>query len=408
MGVAGIATADMPVIHAGRKEFVSKIVDQSRAKLATRLAFVAAGFGVACWAPLVPYAKARCQVDDGTMGLILLLLGVGSIVAMPLAANLCGRFSSRPVVFVGGTGLAIVLPLLSVASSPVTLGAALFVFGASLGSLDVAMNLYAVDLERASEKPLMSSFHALFSIGSFLGSGSVTALLSRRFAPSVSTTLCSTVLIALVLFAMPRMFENREAQSQPMFAVPKGVVLSIALLAAVSFLVEGALLDWSALLLVAERLLSPARAGLGYMLFSIAMTFGRLIGDRIVARFGNFTVLTCGGLTALLGLCMLLLAPVAPVALGGILLVGLGAANIVPILFRLAGTQHAMPKGLAVAALTTAGYGGMLIGPAVIGFLSKEIGLHNAFWFLAALLISVPALSRHVTSEGLPHQTGMT
>ena len=378
---------------------MTPIVTHSRAKLATRLAFIAAGFGVACWAPLVPYAKARCQVDDGTMGLILLLLAAGSILAMPLAANLSARFGSKPIVLSGGVGLAIVLPLLSEAASPILLGAELFVFGASLGSLDVAMNLHAVDVERSSEKPLMSGFHALFSIGAFLGSGLMTALLSRRVSPSMSTILSSIILALLLLFTFPRMLSNREGTSQPLFAIPRGVVLVIALLAAISFLVEGALLDWSALLLVGERLLSQARGGLGYMFFSIAMTFSRLIGDRIVARFGNRTVLTMSGVTAFGGLCLLLLSPVAPIALGSFILIGLGAANIVPILFRLAGAQQAMPKGLAVAALTTAGYSGMLAGPAVIGFLSKGSGLHNAFWFLAALFVCPPLLSKYVTSE---------
>lgn len=376
-----------------------KNVEHSQAKLATRLAFITAGFGVACWAPLVPYAKARCQVGDGTMGLILLLLGAGSMVAMPIAANFSGRYGSKPVVLSGGVGMAILLPLLTVASSPIALGIALFVFGAALGSLDVAMNLHAVDVEHASEKPLMSGFHALFSVGGFLGSGVVTALLSRRTTPSVSTLLSSVILVLLITFALPRMLSNREPTLQPLFAVPRGVILVLALLAAVSFLVEGALLDWSALLLVGERLLPPARGGLGYMLFSIAMTLSRFIGDRVVDQFGNRAVLTFSGLIALFGFCVLLLSSTAPIALGGFILIGLGAANIVPILFRLAGTQQAMPKGLAVAALTTAGYGGMLAGPAVIGFLSKATGLHHAFWLLAALLVWVPALGKYVTAK---------
>jgi MFS family permease len=132
------------------------------------------------------------------------------------------------------------------------------------------------------------------------------------------------------------MLSNREGTSQSLFAIPRGVVLVTALLAAISFLVEGALLDWSALLLVGERLLSRARGGLGYMFFSIAMTFSRLIGDRIVARFGNRTVLTISGVTAIGGLCLLLLSPVAAIALASFILIGLGAANTVPILFRLA------------------------------------------------------------------------
>ena len=371
----------------------------SRAKLSTRLAFVAAGFGVACWAPLVPFAKARCHLGDDTMGLVLLLLGAGSIVAMPLAANLSARFSSRPIVLSGGVGLAAVLPLLSIVSSPIALGVALFVFGASLGSLDVAMNLHAVDVEHASEKPLMSGFHALFSVGGFLGSGIITALLSRGIAPRSSTVLSSVILVVLIVVAIPRMLSNREHEKQPLFAIPRGIVLVIAIFAAISFLVEGALLDWSALLLVGEHLVTAAHGGLGYMIFSIAMTFSRFTGDSIVARFGNRIVMTVGGVIALLGLCGVLLAPVAWIGLLSFVFVGLGAANIVPILFRLAGTQHRMPKGLAVAALTTAGYAGMLTGPAAIGFLSKGIGLHNAFWLLAALLACVPIFCKHVTAE---------
>jgi predicted MFS family arabinose efflux permease len=376
----------------------------SRAKLATRLAFIAAGFGVACWAPLVPFAKTRCHLGDDTMGLVLLLLGAGSIVAMPHAANLCARFSSKPVVFSGGVGLALILPLLGIVSSPIVLGAALFVFGASLGSLDVAMNLHAVDVERVSEKPLMSGFHALFSVGAFLGSGIMTALLSRGIALSSSTILSSMILVSLIVVALPRMFSNREITKQPLFAIPKGVVLVIAIFAAISFLVEGALLDWSALLLVGEHVVSAAHGGLGYMLFSIAMMFSRLAGDGIVARFGNRFVLTLGGVIALLGLCGLLLTPVAWIGLFSLVVVGLGAANIVPILFRLAGTQHEMPKGLAVAALTTAGYAGMLTGPAAIGFLSKGIGLHNAFWFLAGLLACVPVFGKRVTANFSLHE----
>ena len=373
--------------------------NQSRAKLATRLAFVVAGLGVACWAPLVPFAKTRCHLGDDTMGLVLLLLGAGSVVAMPLAANLSARFGSRLVVLAGGLGMAVTLPLLTIVSSPTALGVALFAFGAFLGSLDVSMNLHAVDVERASAKPLMSGFHALFSVGGFLGSGLMTALLSRGVAPGPGTILSSVILVALILAAFPRMLSNRERTHQPLFAIPKGVVLVIAVFAAISFLVEGALLDWSALLLVGEHLVSVAHGGLGYMLFSIAMTLSRFAGDRLVARFGNRIVLTLGGVTALLGLCGLLLAPVAWIGLVSFVFVGLGAANIVPILFRLAGTQHTMPKGLAVAALTTAGYAGMLTGPAAIGFLSKEIGLHNAFWFLAALMACVPIFGKYVTVE---------
>src|SRR5579863_7789034 len=210
-------------------------LSQSRAKLATMLAFIVAGFGVACWAPLVPFAKTRCHLGDDAMRLVLLLLGAGSIVAMPLAANISARFSCKPIVLSGGIGLAVILPLLSIVSSPIALGVALFAFGVFLGSLDVAMNLHAVDVERASEKPLMSGFHALFSVGGFLGSGFVTALLSRGIALSASTILSSMILVSLIVVALPRMLSNRERTKQSLFAIPRGVVLVIAIFAAISF-----------------------------------------------------------------------------------------------------------------------------------------------------------------------------
>ncbi|MES1148644.1 MAG: MFS transporter, partial [Bradyrhizobium guangdongense] len=153
-------------------------VDRPATRLATRLSFLVAGFGMACWAPLVPFAKERLAVDDGVLGLLLLCLGIGSVVAMVVTGMLSARHGSKPIIIAGGLGLAAMLPFLSIASTPVTLGLTLLAFGAALGSIDVAMNIHAVEVERASERPLMSGFHAQFSIGGFLGSAAMTALLS--------------------------------------------------------------------------------------------------------------------------------------------------------------------------------------------------------------------------------------
>ena len=157
--------------------------DRSATRLATRLAFLAAGFGAACWAPLVPFAKERLQVDDGILGLLLLCLGVGSVAAMLLTGVLSVRYGSRPIILAGGFGLVVLLSLLVVAGSPVLLGLTLFAFGAALGSLDVAMNIHGVEVERAALRPLMSGFHALFSVGGFAGATVITFLLSSKMAP---------------------------------------------------------------------------------------------------------------------------------------------------------------------------------------------------------------------------------
>jgi predicted MFS family arabinose efflux permease len=367
-------------------------VDRAGTRLATRLSFLAAGFAMACWAPLVPFAKARTGVDDGQLGLLLLCLGIGSMMAMPTTGILSARLGSKPMILGGGLGLVLLLPVLSIAGNAYLLAVALLGFGASLGTIDVAMNVHAVEVERAAARPLMSGFHALFSIGGFAGAGGMTFLLSIGMTP-VAGALCGSALtLVALLLAWPRLLKAR-GEPTPLVA-PRGVVLLLAGLTAVTFLTEGAILDWSALLTIGAGLVGTAKGGLGYMLFSVAMTIGRLTGDRIVARAGNVRVLAIGGGLTVAGLIVLLTVSVAPIAMAGFLLIGLGASNIVPVLFSLAGRQTAMPATLAVAALTTTGYAGILAGPAGIGLLAHAIGLHTAFWLLAALMCLVPLCAR--------------
>lgn len=373
--------------------------DRPATRLATRLAFFVAGFGVACWAPLVPFAKLRLGVDDAVLGVLLLCIGLGSVVAMIATGPISARYGSRPVIVAGGSGLVLLLPILTLVNTPLALGIALFAFGASLGSLDVAMNIHAVEVERAAARPLMSGFHALFSVGGFAGSMVMTFLLSIRLGALASTLLCSAAMLGAVLLARPRLLNAAPSAEGPLFAMPRGIVLLLAALAAVTFLAEGALLDWSALLITSKGLVSAAQGGLGYMLFSIAMTAGRFGGDAVTARVGDRSTMFWGGLLAIAGFAVLLTAPVAAVAMGGFLLIGLGASNIVPVLFRRAGSQRSMPTALAVAAITTTGYAGILAGPAGMGFIAKSIGLPSAFWWLVGLLILVPCCAHFVAAN---------
>ena len=375
----------------------SKATGLPAARLATRLAFLVAGFGVACWAPLVPFAKQRLGVDDGVLGLLLLCIGLGSVIAMLVTGALSARYGSKPVIVVAGVGLAIALPLLTVASTSLTLAMALLAFGAFLGSLDVAMNIHAVDVERAEGRPLMSGFHALFSVGGFIGSAVMTFLLSLRIGTLASTLPCAALMLVAIMMAGSRLLVSVHASEGPLFAVPRGIVLLLAALAAITFLVEGALLDWSALLITGKGLVSVAHGGLGYLFFSIAMTIGRFGGDALTARIGDRATLFWGGLLAIVGFVVLLFAPMITLAMSGFVLIGLGASNVVPVLFRRAGAQRAMPSAFAVAAITTTGYAGLLAGPAGVGMIAKAAGLPAAFWVLAALLGLVPACARLTT-----------
>lgn len=368
-------------------------------RLATRLGFLVAGFGIACWAPLVPFAKERVGVDDAMLGLLLLCIGAGSVVAMIATGPLSARLGSKPVIVFSGFSLALILPFLTIAPTPFTLGLALLLFGGALGSLDVAINVHAVEVERASGTPLMSGFHALFSIGGFAGAAVMTLFLSLGVDLLAGSLVCSALMIVAMIAASPRLLSAVEPQDGPLFVRPKGIVLLLSVLAMVTFLGEGAMLDWSALLITQAGHVNVDQGGLGYILFAIAMTVGRLCGDRLVARFGDYRMLIGGGSLAVAGFVLALAVPVPFVALSGFLLIGLGASNVVPVLFSRAGAQTVMPPALAIGALTTLGYAGILVGPAAIGFLAKAVGLPTAFWIIAALLLLVPLTARRVTSQ---------
>lgn len=359
------------------------------ARLATRLAFFAAGFSMACCAPLFPFFKENVGADKAEFGVLLLCLGLGSIIAMPATGVLAARRGARPLILLGGFGLIAMLPLMALAGVPSALGAGLFVFGASLGTIDVAMNVHGAEVEGMEKRPLMSNFHAHWSIGGFFGAGLVTVLLSLSVPVFACAALGAATALAAMLAARPGFLSVSGKVPEP-FAIPRGIVLLLAVLAGITFLVEGAVLDWGALLIIDRNLASVENAGIGYILFSVAMLVARLTGDRLVGRIGGFSTLVLGGFTTMVGLSLVLSVQVVPVAFLGFVLVGLGAANLVPVLFSAAGRQTVMPTGIAIAAVTTTGYAGILLGPAIIGFVSDATSLVTAFWLLVLLFLAVP------------------
>ncbi|PHH43456.1 MULTISPECIES: MFS transporter [Pseudomonas] len=358
-------------------------------QVSTRIAFFIAGLGIAAWAPLVPYAKARAGLDEGTLGLLLLCLGVGSILAMPLAGILATRFGCRKVATGGTLLICAALPLLATVSSIPALIATLFMFGAGLGTVDSTVNLQAVIVERASGKNMMSGFHGLFSLGGIVGAAGVSALLGLGLTPLAAMLVVVAVLIGALVKAVPHMLPYGSESSGPAFAIPHGIVLFIGGMCFIVFLTEGAALDWSAVFLAQERGIDTAYAGLGYAAFALTMTVGRLLGDRIVRSVGATRIILFGGLLAAAGLFLATFAPSWEAALLGYALVGAGCSNIVPVLYTAVGKQTVMPESIAVPAITTLGYAGILAGPAVIGFVAHASSLSFAFGLMAVLLVAV-------------------
>lgn len=272
------------------------------------------------------------------------------------------------------------------------------IFGASMGIMDVAMNIQAVEVEKASERAMMSGFHGYFSIGGIAGAGIVSAMLWLGLSPLNAVLIVAALIILLFLSCHQHLLTQRLHQSgTPLFVIPRGWVLFLGVLCFILFLAEGAVLDWSALFLSHNQGLPASQAGLGYAVFSVAMTIGRLTGDRIVNRYGSASVLLFGSLCAAAGLLLAVSANNGIISLLAFLLVGFGASNAVPILFRAAGKQETMPVNLAISAMTTIGYAGILAGPALVGFISQWFSLTTAFTSIAVLLLAVAASARLVT-----------
>ena len=333
-------------------------------QVATRMAFFIVGFAVAAWAPLIPYAKERLGVDEGTLGLLLLCLGIGSIVSMPLTGTLAARFGCRRVIWGATFVMCVALPCLALASTVPRLALAILAFGAGVGTVDVTVNIQAVMVEKAAGRAMMSGFHGLFSVGGIAGAGGVSGLLWAGASPFLAM-ICVVVLILIALFAFGRsLLPYGSERDAPLFVLPRGFVLFIGFLSLICFLAEGAILDWGAVFLTSVRNVAPSYAGWGYTIFSIAMTVCRLTGDRVVQALGSFRIILFGGLCAAAGLAVAVLAPSWLVALIGFGMVGFGASNIVPVLFSAAGRQTAMPPNLAIAAMTFLGYGN---DPCVLG-----------------------------------------
>jgi len=361
---------------------------------ATRAAFFIPGFATALWAVLVPFAKARTGVDDGTLGLVLLCLGAGSLIAMPAAGMLAARFGCRAVMIATTVLICAGLPFLAVASTAWLLAMVLFVFGAGVGAMDCTMNMQAVVVEREAQRSMMSGFHAFYSIGGFVGAAAMTALLSARLTPLASAAAGVVAMVLLALASVAHWRSSRVMHEGPLLAWPRGVVLFIGILAFVVFLAEGAMLDWSAVFLSDVRAVGAESAGIGYVVFAFTMTVARLLGDRVIERLGRIRSIVVGALLAAAGFVALTVVVPWQLSLVGYVLLGLGCANIVPALFSLAGNQRRMPETIAITAVTTLGYAGVLAGPALIGFAAHAVGLMGAFLGVAVLLLGVAASMR--------------
>ena len=355
---------------------------------ATRAIFFVSGFGAASWAPLVPVLRERLAIGDDLLGVLLLCIGIGSLLVMPVAGVLAERIGCRRVLIVSAVIYAASLLSICFVSSFWMAVPVIFFFGGLMGCVDVVMNIAAVIVEQGIGRRIMSGMHGFWSLGGFVGAGLYGVWVGLAGLTAFQSTLIAAVLmLALTAVFGRHLIPYGGGGGGSLIAIPRGIVAFVGVTAFIAFLSEGAVMDWSGVYLTTVRGMDLSLAGMGFSVFSGAMLLMRFLGDHVIQRVGQFPVAVGGALLAFVGILLVMFAPLNTLLYLGFFAIGIGSANIVPVFFSLMGRQSVMPVGTAVSAVSTMGYLGILAGPAAIGFVSAQTNLMTAFGMIAALCI---------------------
>ncbi|MFT8736442.1 MAG: MFS transporter [Zymomonas mobilis] len=367
------------------------------ARIGTAAIFFLLGIAISTWGALIPFVKVHTAISDGQLGYLLLCLGLGAIFSLPLAGSMANRFGCRAVITTGVVITATAIPFLATLTSPILLGGSLLIVGAAVGAIDAAMNIQSIIVEKRAQRPLLSGFHALYSIGGAVGAGGLALVFSRSFSPLSAGIMASTVLLGLLLAFWKALLPDKgDGNNAATIAIPKGMVWLLSVICCIAFLAEGAVLDWGGVFLTTIRKLPVEQAGWGYAGYATMMTGGRLFGNSIIAKLGHVKTVLLGSLLAMTGYLVVIFVPYTAATFIGYALIGLGCADIVPVVYSVAGRQNVMPSHLAISAVTTIGYTGVLAGPILVGFIANAVGLKISFFMIAALLAGVAVFAKRI------------
>ena len=370
------------------REYIASIPPENTA---TRSAFGLAGFLMAVWASMVPFVKISLDLDEAHLGGLLLCVGLGALVVMPFCGGLVAKRGAKFLLRIALFLIPFILFIINFSTNVFLTAILLFFFGMVFGSIDVAMNVHAVEVDRRSEKRLIAGFHALYSLGSVLGALGMAALLNAgiQLVYAVGGLLLLCLLLWLMTSSSLLPDAGKAGDCSKSFVIPKGFVLCLGLICLLLFMIEGAVLDWGGVFLVEEKNTAIENAGLAFAAFSTAMTLMRLLGDKLIVYAGPRKCVRYGSFLGALMLIGCVVFPQYWIVIGMFFILGIGLANVVPIAFASTADQKEMPMSLALAAVTTLGYTGQLAGPALIGFVAKMTSLSVAFSILALFLVIV-------------------
>ncbi len=363
----------------------------SRSRLAVSALFFLNGALTATWVSRIPALQSQHSLTHAELGFALLAMALGAVLAMPLTGWVISRRGSEMPTRLAAFLFCAALPFLAGEGSGLAFVLTLGLVGVIHGALDVAMNAQAVEVERLAAKPIMSSFHALFSAGGLTGAASGAAFAAVGLGPAAHFRLVALgfSLIALVggaslVRGAPPVPAHSALPPARTRALPPRALFALGALALCTMVGEGAMADWGALFLREVHHASESVAASGYAAFSIAMAVGRIFGDRLIAALGPLRLTRLGGSLAAAGLMVALFIPSSLAALVGFAGVGMGLATLVPMVFSAAGRLPGVAAGIGLSTVTTMGYLGFLAAPPLIGFVAERVGLRGALGLLVA------------------------
>lgn len=371
-------------------------------RAATTGVFFANGTAWGLWAAQIPFVQERFELSKSTLGLVLLTGSIGVILSMLLMGQAIVRLGSARSTRLGSVALCLAVPLPLLAPEAALLPVALFAFGAASAAMDVSMNAHGTAIERELGRPIMSSLHAGWSFGGFAGAGAAGLATAAGVDPRAQVTIAAAVLLAGVLASLPALGPGSATAADTRFRLPSRPVVLLAVMCFLIMVTEGAMADWGGVYLRGDLGTGAGLAASAFAAFAAGMTIGRLTGDALNRRLGATRLLRAGSALAALALGTLLLAAQPAVALAGLVLVGVGVANSVPLLFSAAGGGDVETSGPSIAAVSSMGSIGFLVGPPLIGFLADATSLPAALSTLCAATGAVALLAGRAARVSSP------
>jgi MFS family permease len=370
-------------------------------RLAVKLIFFINGFVHANLAARFPFLQKLFDINDGTLGFVLLSSSVGALIAMPFTGWLIIRNGSRRITIFSVFLYCIFVPLVPLMPGLIGLIIIFFIMGLTAGMLDVSMNSQAVMVEQQHEKPIMTSFHALFSIGMVAGAfcGSLFVQLQTTLFVHLATIV--GISVAGAAWARYHLIHDKPKVKEvdgPAFRLPNAAMVSIGVIAFCCMLGEGAMADWSTNYMENIAMADKAIAPLGLSAFALAMTIGRFFGDSARLKLGDRKLMILCGVISILGISLTLAWSNPYSVIAGLFIVGIGLSSIVPIAYSIAGNSKDLPPGVGLAMVTTVGYSGFLFGPPLIGLIANWQSLRIALLLVAFLFVVMTLLSARYKS----------